>query len=165
MAILSRIRSAFPSASKILTRGAGLAALGMVVSDAHYIGKMKSDLYASEKDAASTMYYLNNSMYLTSMSKTQEKIKNLSLTTELDQTWKRFFNEGIGYIKGFGSMLGTHIVPLTLGAGALLGGSKVLKGIGSGLSKACAGGLAIYGTYQFIKNFFGIGTPQGIKFD
>ena len=143
--------------SNIIIRGAGLAALGMVLSDAHYIGKMRSDLYSSEKDAASTLYYLNNSMYLTSGSKTQEKIKNLSFTTELDQTYKRFFNEGIGYIKGFGSMLGTHIVPLVLGAGALAGGKN--------LSRISAGGLGVYAGYQFIKNFFGFGTPQGIKFD
>lgn len=157
MSIISRIRSVLPSASTVITRGAGLAALGMVISDANYMGKMKSDLYASEKDAASTMYYLNNSMYLTSGSKTQEKIKNLSFTTELDQTWKRFFNEGIGYIKGFGTMLGTHIVPLVLGAGALAGGKN--------LAKISTGGLGIYAGYQFIKNFFGIGTPQGIKLD
>ena len=143
--------------SKIIIRGAGLTALGMVLSDAHYNGKMRSDLYSSEKDAASTLYYLNNSMYLTSGSKTQEKIKNLSFTTELDQTYKRFFNEGFGYIKGFGSMLATHIVPLVLGAGALAGGNK--------LSKISAGGLGVYAGYEFIKNFFGFGTPQGIKFD
>jgi hypothetical protein len=157
MPILSSITSKLPSPVKVITKGAGLLALGMVLSDAHYTGKMQSDLYSSEKDASSTMYYLNNSMYLTSGSKTQEKIKNWSFTTELDQTWKRFFNEGIGYIKGFTSMLGTHILPLALGTGALLGGKK--------LGKISAGGLGIYAGYQFIKNFFGIGTPQGIKFD
>ena len=143
--------------SKIIVKGAGLAALGMVLSDAHYNGKMQSDLYSSEKDAASTLYYLNNSMYLTSGSKTQEKIKKLSFTTELDQTWKRFFNEGIGYIKGFGTMLATHIIPLVLGTGALVGSKNI--------AKISAGGLGIYAGYQFVKNFFGIGTPQGIKFD
>lgn len=157
MAILTRIRNILPSPTMIISRGAGLAALGMVVSDANYMGKMKSDLYSSEKDAASTLYYLNNSMYLTSGSKTQERIKNWSFTTELDQTWKRFFNEGIGYVKGFGTMLGTHIVPLLLGAGALAGTKTV--------SKMSACGLALYGGYQFIKNFFGVGTPQGIKLD
>ncbi len=157
MSIIGRIRNIIPSTSKIITRGAGLAALGIVLSDAHYVGKMKADLYASEKDAASTIYYLNNSMYLTSMSKTQEKIKNLSFTTELDQTYKRFFNEGIGYIKGFASMLGTHVIPLVLGTGALVGRKSIAK-----ISTA---GLGIYAGYQFVKNFFSIGTPQGIKLD
>lgn len=157
MSIISRIRSVLPSAAKIITRGAGIAALGMVVSDAHYIGKMKADLYASEKDAASTMHYLNNSMYLTSRSKTQEKIRNLSFTTELDQTYKRFFNEGIGYVYGFASMLGRHIIPLALGAGALVARQ--------GIAKVCTAGLAVYAGYHFIKDFFGVGTPQGIKFD
>ena len=158
MSIISSITSKLPSTAKVVTTGAGLVALGMVLSDAHYNGKMQSDLYASGKDAASTMYYLNNSMYLTSGSKTQEKIKNLSFTTELDQTWKRFFNEGIGYIKGFANMLGRHIVPLALGAGALIGRDKTL-------GKISTASLGLYAGYQFIKNFFGIGTPQGIKFD
>lgn len=143
--------------SKWLVKGVGLAALGMVASDAHYVGKMKSDLYSSEKDANAALYYLNNSMYLTSMSKTQEKVKNWAYNAELDQTWRRFFNEGIGYVKGFTSMLGTHIVPLTLGAGAL-----ALKNT---KAKFCALGLAVYGCYELIKNAFGIGTPQGLKFD
>ena len=89
----------------IISRGIGLAALGMVAYDAHYLGKVKSDLYASEKDASSTGYYLNNSMYSDSMSKVQERVRTLSFTTELDQMWKRFLNEPIGYIKGFTSML------------------------------------------------------------
>jgi hypothetical protein len=138
----------------IISRGVGLAALGMVLYDAHYLGKVKSDLYASEKDAASTGYYLNNSMYLDKMSKVQERIRTASFTTELDQNWKRFINEPIGYFKGFFSMLVNHAVPFTLGLGALLAPK--------GISKFCAGGLGLYGAYQFVKNFFGWGTPPGL---
>ncbi|MDY6358803.1 MAG: hypothetical protein SPL76_04745 [Cyanobacteriota bacterium] len=157
MAILTRIRNVLPSATTVLTKGAGLAALGMVAYDSNYLGKVQSDLYASSKDAKSSVYYLNNSMHLGNMSKFQSKIKDMSYSTELDQTWKRFFNEGIGYVKGFTSMLVNHAVPLGLGLGALLGGKK------TSIASAC--GIGVYGIYSFIKNFFGIGVPNNLKID
>ena len=139
--------------AKWVTKGIGAVALGAVAYDAHYLGKIQADLYSSEKDAASTGYYLNNSLYSTNMSKIQEGIKDASYEMELDCGWKRFINEGVGYVKGFTSMLVSHIVPFGLGLGALL--SKGLP------SKICAGGLGIYADYEFIKNFFGWGTPGG----
>lgn len=157
MSILTRIRSVMPSVSTVLTKGAGLTALGIIAYDANYLGKVQSDLYASTKDAKSTAYYLNNSMYMSNMSKFTEKIKNWSLTTELDQTYKRFFNEGIGYIKGLTCSLVNSVIPLGLGIGALFGGKTVAKG--------SAIGLAAYGVYKFVRNFFGIGTPNTLKID
>ncbi len=139
--------------AKWVTKGIGAVALGAVAYDAHYLGKIQADLYSSEKDAASTGYYLNNSLYSTNMSKIQEGIKDASYEMELDCGWKRFINEGVGYVKGFTSMLVSHIVPFGLGLGALL-----TKGLPS---KICAGGLGIYAGYEFVKNFFGWGTPAG----
>ena len=154
--IINRIKSALPSTSTILTKGVGLGALGILTYDAHYVGKIQSDLYASEKDAQQTGYYLNNTLYLPSMSKTAEKVKNWSYKMTLDHTWRRFFNEGIGYVKGFGSMLVDNVVPLALGIGAVKSWKTPIIG------KACAVGLALYGGYEFLKNFFGVGTPPGL---
>lgn len=155
MKIISNIRKAFTNRPKnLISKGIGLAALGCVGYDAHYVGKIQADLYSSEKDAASTAYYLNNSLYSTNMSKIQEGIKDASYTMELDCGWKRFINEGIGYIKGFTSMLVSHVVPFGLGLGALLAKGKA--------SKICAGGLGIYAAYEFVKNFFGFGSPKGL---
>ena len=106
--------------AKWVTKGIGAVALGAVAYDAHYLGKIQADLYSSEKDAASTGYYLNNSLYSTNMSKIQEGIKDASYEMELDCGWKRFINEGVGNVKGFTSMLVSHIVPFGLGLGALL---------------------------------------------
>ena len=63
--------------SQLLAKGVGLAALGLVGYDAHYLGKMQADLYSSEKDASSTAYFLNNTLYSTNMSKVQEGVKML----------------------------------------------------------------------------------------
>lgn len=156
MAIFSSIRRIIPSVSTVVTKGAGITALALVARDANYVGKMQADLYASEKDAKSTAYYLNNTLY-GNMSKTQEKIRNFSYNMELNQTWKRFFNEGIGYVKGFSSMLVSNFVPLALGAGALLGRKSI--------AKVSTGALAIYAGYEFVKNFFGMGTPNNLKLD
>lgn len=155
MKVISNIRRAITKNSgKILTRGAGLAALGLVAYDAHYVGKIQSDLYASERDAAATKYFLNNSMYLNNMSKLEENIRDTAYTMELDSTWRRFINSGIGYIKGFTSTLIDRVVPFGLGLGALFAKGKA--------AKICAGGLGIYAGYELLKNFFGIGTPKGM---
>lgn len=140
---------------RILTGAIGLVGLGCVGYDAHYVGKLQSDLYASEKDAASAKYYLNNDMYSSGMSKTEEKVRDFSFDMELNQNWKRFFNAGIGYVKGFCSMLVSHVVPLGLALGSIFAPGKI--------AKFCAGGLGLYAGYEFLKNFFGWGTPGGLQ--
>lgn len=155
MSVIGRIRSVFPSTSSIVTKGLGLAALGVVLKDSHYLGKVQADLYASKKDADSATYFLNNSMYLSDMRKSSEAIKDTAYTMELDQTYKRFFNEGIGYIKGFFSMLVSNVIPLGLGIGAVFGGKAA--------SKMSAVGIAAYAIYRVIRSAFGIGVPNGLK--
>lgn len=140
--------------AKILTSAIGIAGLGVVGYDAHNVGKIQSDLYASEHDAKATAYYLNNDMYVTSMSRSQEKVRDLAFKTELGQGWRRFINTPIGYVKGFFTMLISHAVPLALSLGAIFG-----KG---GVAKGSAIGLGVYGAYEFIKNFFGLGTPGSL---
>jgi hypothetical protein len=114
---------------------------------------MQADLYACDRDAKTTDYYVNNAMYTTNMSKSQDGIRKFALEMQLNQGWRRFFNVGIGYIKGFSSMLVEHVVPLGLSLGALLSKGKT--------SKICAGGLGLYGAYVFVKNFLGWGNPRG----
>ncbi len=158
MKILNNIRRCISNnTGKVITKGVGLAALGLVGYDAHYIGKLQADLYSSEKDADAAAYFLNNSMYSTNMSKVQAGIKDSAYTMELDQGWRRFINSGIGYIKGFTSMLVSHVVPFGLGLGALLAKGKA--------GKICAGGLGIYASYEFLKNFFGLGNAKGMRGD
>ncbi len=150
---IGRSVSRFFRNNNLITKGIGLVTLGCVGYDAHHIGKIQADMYASEKDVSSTAYYLNNTLYSTNMSKIQDKIKEASYQMELDQGYKRFFNEGIGYVKGFCSMLVSHCVPFALGLGALL-----TKGLPAKLS---AFGIGIYAGYEFLKNFFGWGVPRG----
>lgn len=156
MKVFNNIRRVISNnTGKVLTKGTGIAALGLVGYDAHKVALLQSDYYASEKDADACAYFLNNSLYSTNMSTIQDGIKDAAYTMELDNGWRRFFNSGIGYIKGFCSMLVSHVVPFGLGLGALLAKGKA--------SKICAGGLGVYAGYEVLKNFFGFGTPKGLN--
>jgi hypothetical protein len=138
-------------AGHVTAKLAGIAGLGLVAYDAHYIGKVRADRYACEKDIAATDHYVNNAMYTTNLSKSQDGLRTAALHMQLDQGIRRFFNLGIGYLKGFSSMLVEHIVPLGFSAGALLAKGKT--------QKVCAGGLGLYSAYVIVKNFFGFGNP------
>ena len=141
------------NAGKYLKKGMGLAALGLVGYESHYIGKIQADRYATEKDALATGHYLNNTMYNPTISPVRQSIKQTAYELEMDQGWRRFFNLGIGYVKGFCSMLVNNVVPLGLGLATLL-----TKGKASTISAIA---LGVYGVGSAIKNFFGIGVPRG----
>ena len=154
MSIISTVGTFFrTNGGKILRKGIGLGALAYVAYDANYLGKVQADLYASERDARATAYYLNNDMYESKMSKTQEKLRHKSLTMEMDFRGRRIFNSVIGYLKGFFSMLISHAVPLGLGAAALFAKSKKV-------SKFSVIGLGIYAGFHILTDFFGLGTPK-----
>lgn len=148
--IASTIRN---NAGKYIKKGVGLAALGLVGYESNYIGKIEADRYATEKDALATSFYLNNTMYNNTLSPVSQGIKQTAYEMELDQGWRRFINLGIGYVKGFGSMLISNVVPLGLGLTTLLAKGKT--------STVSAVALGIYATGKFIKNFFGLGVPRG----
>jgi hypothetical protein len=136
-----------------LTKGVGAIGVAAACYDANYIGKVESDKYACERDAKATAYYLNNTMYLNNMSKITNGIKNSAYEMELDQSWRRFFNLGIGYTKGFISGLVSKVIPLGLGIATLVTKGKT--------SMICAGSLAAYGLISGIKSFFGYCNPRG----
>lgn len=138
---------------KYITKGVGIAALGLVAKDSHSVGKIYADKYATEKDAYYCSDYLNNTLYNPTMSDITDSVKDTALNMEIDQTWRRFFNLGIGYVKGFATMITNEVIPFGLGLGALLTKGPV--------AKACAGGVLLYGAAKFVKNFFGLGVPKG----
>jgi hypothetical protein len=136
-----------------LAKGIGAIGVGAACYDANYVGKVQADKYACEKDAKATAYYLNNTMYLNSLSRITNGIKNSAYEIELDQGWRRFFNLGIGYTKGFISSLVSKVIPFGLSIAALATKGKT--------SMICAGTLTAYGLFSGIKNFFGLYNPKG----
>lgn len=133
----------------------GIGALGVIGYDAHVIGKIQSDTYSKTKDADAMAAAYNNTRVLAGPSQTTAKLKDSVYKLEADNNLRHFINSGIGYIRGFGSMLIDGAVPLTLGLGGLLG-----KGI---IAKGSAIGLGIYAVVKFFKDVLGFGHSNDLN--
>ena len=132
---------------KYAAKGAGVAALGIVAYDAHVVGKLQSDIYSKTKDAEACMQTFSNTQYLSSPSVTTSNLKKSVFNLEVESNLRHFINSGIGYFKGFGSMLIDSVVPFTLGLTALCGKGK--------WSKGSAIGLGIYAGVKLFKDILG----------
>ena len=149
MSLSTAFQSVKTNVIKYLPKVAGATALGVCAYDAHIIGKIQSDVYAKSKDADACMETFSNTQYLSSPSMTTSKMKDSVHDFETDSNLRHFINSGIGYFKGFGSMLINDVVPVGLGLGALFGKGK--------WSKGSAIGLGIYAGIKFFKDVLGFG--------
>lgn len=147
---ISKVFSSFKNnLPKYLTRGAGIAALGIIAYDAHIVGKLQSDVYSKSKDADACMSTYSNTQYLSSPSSTTAGMKKVVHRYEESGSWRHFFNSAIGYFKGVGQMLVSDVVPFGLGLGACFG--KGWWGKGSAI------GLGLYAGLKFFKDVLGFG--------
>lgn len=153
MNIITAIKSNY---GKYLAKTAGVAALGLVGYDAHNYGKLQSDVCAQSRDANVSMDLYENSQRLDSPSLIKGKMKEKIFKYELGSNFLGFFNAGIGYFKGLGSMLVDNVIPLGLGLTALLAKNKKIA-CGSGIA------LAAMGIYNFVKDGLGIGTSKFLQ--
>lgn len=144
--LLSKIKSNYIS---YLAKGTGIAALGLIARDAHVIGKIQADTFSQSCDADAVEKRFNNTLFLSNPSVTTQKMKKTVFRWEVENNFRNFFNSGIGYFKGLGSMLVNDVVPLTLGLGALFGKGK--------WSKGSALGLGAYALISFFKDGLGMG--------
>lgn len=149
MSISTALTSVKSNLTKYIAKGVGVAALGVVAYDAHVVGKLQSDVYSKTGDANACMEAFSNTQYLSSPSVTTSKLKRGVFNWEIENNLRHFINSGIGYFKGFGSMLVSSVVPFGLGLGALLGKGK--------WSKGSAIGLGIYAGIKFFKDVIGFG--------
>ena len=147
MSISTALTSVKSNLTKYIAKGVGAAALGVVAYDAHVVGKLQSDVYSKTGDANACMEAFSNTQYLSSV--TTSKLKRGVFNWEVESNLRHFINSGIGYFKGFGSMLVSSVVPFGLGLGALLGKGK--------WSKGSAIGLGIFGVVKLFKDVLGFG--------
>lgn len=147
MNIISAIKNNY---GKYLTKSAGAVAVGLVAYDAHTLGKINADAYANTKDAQACQRFFNNTMFLSEPSICMSKAKNFMFNWQVQDNVRHFVNSAIGYFRGFGNMLINHVVPLTLGIGALVSKNKKV---------ACGFvfGLAAFGILKFFKDVCGLG--------
>ena len=149
MSISTALSSVKNNFIKYLPKGVGVTALGIVAYDAHVLGKLQSDVYSKSRDADACVGAYSNTQYLASPSITTSNLKKGVFNLEVENNFRHFVNSGIGYFKGFGTMLVDSVVPFGLGLGALLGKVWVAKG--------SAIGLGAYAGIKLFKDVLGFG--------
>ena len=132
--------------------GAGVAVAG-ILYDSHRHAKIRSAAYTEKKEGEAIMKSFRDSQVLDSPSKIKFDYKNWLRDFRCKNGARPFANATIGYFKGFGEMLTHTAVPAALATATLL----LPKGWGSVISAA---GLAVYGTYDFLKTTFNIGVNK-----
>ncbi len=153
MNIISAVKNNY---GKYLAKTAGVVGLGLIFRDAHTIGKLQADVTSQSRDANVSMDLFENSQRLDSPSLLKSQVKDKVFKYQLDSNFLNFFNSGIGYFSGLGSMLISNVVPITLSLTALLAKGKKLA-CGSGIA------LAAYAGFSFIKDGLGFGTNKFLQ--
>lgn len=136
----------------IITKGVGIAGLGLVLYDSHFAGKIEADSFPKAQKARSLVKSHKHYMELDSPSIVKQKVKKGILDYKTDENISEFFNSIRGYFKGFGNMLVTNVVPLALATGTV-----ATKGIAS---KTFGAGLLAYGGIFMAQELFGIGKSH-----
>lgn len=140
----------------ILTKATGAVGAGLILYDAHHAGKIHASAYEkNHKSGQLSELYLDD-LRLDSPSVVKAKAKSHIFKFFLDENASGFFTNIIGYVKGFGSMLESNILPLGLALGTFIGS----KGIRGGISKFCGVGLLAYGGIFLAQEIFGIGKSR-----
>lgn len=139
------------SIAKYGIKAAGAIGAGICLYDAHKEGKRQSEIYVKNCNANAALKWFDNSRNLHSPSNINAKLKDKIFNWETHNNIRAFFNSGIGYVKGFASMLFNDVVPVALSAAAIFTKGKTAP-------KVAGGALGAYGIYAFAKNVLGIGV-------
>ena len=132
-------------------KAAGIIGAGICLYDAHKEGKRQSEIYVKTCNADAALKWFDNSRNLHNPSNINAKLKDKIFNWEIHNNLRAFFNSGIGYIKGFTSMLFNDTVPVVLSAAAIFTKGKTAP-------KIAGGALGGYGIYAFAKNVLGLGV-------
>lgn len=143
-----------PSVSNIITKGIGIAALGLVVYDSHTHGKIESATYQKQVRASSMNDAYMNTLSQDTPSVVQSKFKKFIFQLRADENISDFFTGIAGYFKGIAKMTISNALPLALATGAIISKGK--------MSLAFGLGLLGYGAIYTLQNGFGIGKHEEI---
>ena len=145
------------SVSGVIAKGIGAVGLGLVLYDAHTLGKIESSSYQKKCAANLVAGPFANTMMQESPSILESKAKKGFSNYMMEENMSGFFTSIGGYFKGVGSMLVSHVVPLALSIGALATPRN------SFASKAFGFGLLAYGAIFMGREVMGIGKPKELK--
>ena len=130
-----------------LIKTVGGGGLGLGLYDAHCRGKRESIREGKNIMADSATDAWLNTTRLETESDIEAAMRNGARDWMLDSPIPKIFGNIKGYIQGLFKSIADNVVPITLGAGAL-----IAKG-GGFMSKLFASGLGIYAIYKLIRSF------------
>jgi len=142
-----------------ITKGVGAVGLGLVLYDAHTLGKIESVATRDDTKAKSLVNNYADNLSLDKPSIVKSNVKKGLFNMNLEENLTGFFTGIGGYVKGFSSMLVSHVIPLTLALGTVLAPKELAKGW---VSKGFGIGLLAYGGIFLAQELFGIGKSNKI---
>lgn len=140
----------------VLAKTTGAVGLGLVLYDAHNAGKIKAPMEAKNHKSEQLQERYIDDMKLDKPSVVKAEAKHHIFRFFLDESFSEFFVSAKGYCKGFGEMLGSHVLPFALAMGTFVGSN----GIRGGVSKFCGAGLLLYGGMFLAEEFLGVGKSE-----
>lgn len=147
-------------ASNLLFKSLGAATVGLIFYDAHHAGKITAPMNEKRHKADRLEERYLDDMKQSSPSVVEAAVKKKIFQYSLDENITPTYNNLTGYLKGFGSMLVSHMVPLVLALGTLAFGGIRDKGAGGFATKFCGLGLIAYGGIFLLREAFGIGKAH-----
>ncbi len=136
-----------PKLSGILIKTAGVGSLGLGVYDAHSRARREAIREGKNRMADRGLNAWMNTTRLEVESDVEAGLRNEARDIMMDSPFPKICGNIKGYVKGFLSSVADNVVPITLGATALM--SKA----GGFVSKCSAWGMGIYAVYKGIRAF------------
>lgn len=132
-----------------LVKAVGVGGLTLVGYESHSYGKLQATNFATNVKADTLTKQLIENTKLDTPSTIRNSLKKQIFNFHMEEGFSDFFTTTAGYIKGFGTMLVSNVVPLGLSAATIM-----TKGF---VSKMFGAGLLAYGGIYLLQEIFGIG--------
>lgn len=138
----------------IVSKGIGIIAAGMILHDAHKVGKAVRNVNRKSRVADNiTDEYMNNRK-MPNFNLSLMNAKNHVLRFKLDNNFPELGYGVEGYIKGFKIIVTDNILPALLATGAILSGKFA--------GRMCALGLLLYGAKILLYDVLSVSKPKQV---
>ena len=138
----------------IAAKVAGTLTAGMVLYNAHDVGKKHSAEHVKEKSASRLNKLYMRSRRMEDLSESTSKLKDWYFRTNADWNLPDKINAITGYVSGAFQQMASDVVPAVLATGAL---------ISKKFAKVFSIGLLLYGIKYLLFDVIDIGRPDHLK--
>ena len=138
----------------VAAKVAGTLTAGMVLYNAHDVGKKHSEEAVKEKSAARLSKIYMRSRRMEDLSESTSKLKDWYFRTNADWNLPDKINAITGYVSGAFQQMASDVVPAALATGAL---------ISKKFAKVFSIGLLLYGIKYLLFDVIDIGRTNHLK--